>query len=206
MEKDPFRIRGHVADFDAIVGQLVSRSAATRERLEMHEARYGEGPSETVDIFLPPDAEGPRPVHVFIHGGYWRMFSKRDYSLIAETVTEAGAIAVIVDYALMPSVGMEIIVDQMARMRRWVVDNIVRFGGDASRLTISGHSAGAQLATKSISLPARSRMVRDVKEFFTAATTGTEIRVTSPVAIQMLGLLGNDSSRVVLPVAPATAP
>ena len=65
---------------------------------------------------------------------------------------------------------------------------------------------GAQLATKSISLPARSRIVRDVKEFFAAAATGTEIRVTSPVAIQMLGLLGDDSSRGVLPVAPATAP
>jgi hypothetical protein len=65
---------------------------------------------------------------------------------------------------------------------------------------------GALLATKSISLPARSRIVRDVKEFFATAVTGTEIRVTCPVAIQMLGLLGNDSSRVVLPVAPATAP
>ena len=65
---------------------------------------------------------------------------------------------------------------------------------------------GAQLATKSISLPANSRMVRDVKEFFAGAATGTEIRVTCPVAIQILGLVGNDSSRVVLPVAPATAP
>jgi hypothetical protein len=65
---------------------------------------------------------------------------------------------------------------------------------------------GALLATKSISLPARSRIVRDVKEFFATAVTGTEIRVTCTVAIQMLGLLGNDSSRVVLPVAPATAP
>ncbi|WP_245523663.1 alpha/beta hydrolase, partial [Mesorhizobium sp. M8A.F.Ca.ET.167.01.1.1] len=46
------------------------------------------------------------PVHMFIHGGYWRMFSKRDYSYIAETVTRAGAIAVIVDYALMPAVRM----------------------------------------------------------------------------------------------------
>jgi hypothetical protein len=66
--------------------------------------------------------------------------------------------------------------------------------------------AGALLATKSISLPARSRIVRDVKEFFAGAVTGTEIRVTCPVAIQILGMIGNDSSRVVLPVAPATAP
>jgi arylformamidase len=79
MENDPFRIRGHVADFDKIVGELVSRSAATRDRLEMTEAAYGDGPFETVDIFAVPGTSAPRPVHIFIHGGYWRMFSKRDY-------------------------------------------------------------------------------------------------------------------------------
>ncbi len=147
MEKDPFRIRGHVNEFDAIVGELVSRSAATRDRLEMTEVPYGDGPSETVDVFVPQDVSGPMPVHMFIHGGYWRMFSKRDFSLVANTITEAGAIAVIVDYALMPSVRLATIVDQVARARRWVASNIAGFGGDAARLTISGHSAGAQLAT-----------------------------------------------------------
>ena len=146
MEIDPFRIRGHVPDFDLIVADLVSRSAAARGHLQMTEAAYGDGPSDTLDIFVPAGAKGPLPVHMFIHGGYWRMFSKRDYSLIAETVTEAGAIAVIVDYALMPSVRMATIVDQVARAKQWVLDNIGAFGGDPSRFTVSGHSAGAQLA------------------------------------------------------------
>ena len=146
MEQDPFRIRDHVANFDAIVADLASRSATARDNLRMSEAAYGDAPSETVDIFLPPDVDGPLPVHMFLHGGYWRMFSKRDYSLVAETITEAGAIAVIVDYALMPSVRMATIVDQIARAKQWVIENIARFGGDPSRLTISGHSAGAQLA------------------------------------------------------------
>lgn len=147
MEKDPFRIRGHQPDFDMVVADIVSRSAATRERLPMAEAAYGGEPSETVDVFVPPGASGRLPVHMFIHGGYWRMFSKRDYSLVAETVTEAGAIAVIVDYALMPSVRMATIVDQVGRAKQWVLDNIGAFGGDPSRFTVSGHSAGAQLAS-----------------------------------------------------------
>ncbi|WP_244445794.1 alpha/beta hydrolase [Devosia sp. LC5] len=129
-----------------VVADIVSRSAATRERLPMSEAAYGDGPSETLDIFVPPGTTGPLPVHMFIHGGYWRMFSKRDYSLVAETVAEAGAIAVIVDYALMPGVRMASIVDQVGRAKQWVFDNIGAFGGDPSRLTVSGHSAGAQLA------------------------------------------------------------
>jgi arylformamidase len=84
---------------------------------------------------------------MFIHGGYWRMFSKRDFSCIADTVTAAGAIAAIVDYALMPAVRMATLVDQVRRARDWVITNISEHGGDPARLSVSGHSAGAHLAS-----------------------------------------------------------
>lgn len=145
---DPFRIRDHVADFDVIVADIVARSAATRAALPMApDIAYGDGPSETIDLFLPAERRPAMPVHMFIHGGYWRMFSKRDYSCIAETVTAAGAIAVIVDYALMPSVRMATVVDQVRRARDWVVAHIADYGGNPRRLTVSGHSAGAHLAS-----------------------------------------------------------
>jgi arylformamidase len=148
LETDPFRIRGHVADFDDIVDEIVSRSAATRATLPMvADIAYGAAPTETVDLFFPREQRPGRPVHMFIHGGYWRMFSKRDYSHIADVVTDAGAIAVIVDYALMPAVRMADIVSQVRRAKRWVLDNIATHGGDPARLTISGHSAGAHLCT-----------------------------------------------------------
>jgi arylformamidase len=145
---DPFRIRDHVAGFDAIVGDIVSRSAATRERLAVTaDIAYGTGPSETVDLFFPDERRPGMPVHMFIHGGYWRMFSKRDYSCIADTITAAGAIAVIVDYALMPAVRMALIVEQVRRARDWIVAEIAQHGGNPERLTVSGHSAGAHLAS-----------------------------------------------------------
>lgn len=145
---DPFRIRDHVADFDSIVDDIIGRSMATRETLPMTaDIAYGTGPSETVDLFFPAERRQGMPVHMFIHGGYWRMFSKRDYSCVADTVTSSGAIAVIVDYALMPSVRMAVIVDQVRRARDWVVANIAGHGGDPGRLTVSGHSAGAHLAS-----------------------------------------------------------
>jgi arylformamidase len=148
LESDPFRIRAHVADFDDIVSDIVARSAATRAKLPMvADIAYGAGPAETVDLFFPNGPRSGLPVHMFIHGGYWRMFSKRDYSHIADTVTAAGAIAVIVDYALMPKVRMATVVDQVRRAKRWVIENIADFGGDAARLTVSGHSAGAHLST-----------------------------------------------------------
>jgi len=148
LETDPFRIRDHVADFDVIVEEIVAASAKARETLPMiADVAYGDGPSESLDIFFP---EGPRqnlPVHMFIHGGYWRMWSKREYSCIANTVTRAGAIAVIVDYALMPGVRMKVLVDQVVRAKQWIVHHIAEHGGDPSLLTISGHSAGAHLST-----------------------------------------------------------
>lgn len=148
MAKDPFRIRDHVLEFDDIVAEIVRRSAETRAKVPMAaDVPYGPDGTETVDLFFPQGKRDRLPVHMFIHGGYWRMFSKRDYSYVADTVTNAGAIAVIVDYALMPSVRMATIVDQIRRARQWIDDHIASYGGDPDHLTVSGHSAGAHLAT-----------------------------------------------------------
>ncbi|RWP88494.1 MAG: alpha/beta hydrolase [Mesorhizobium sp.] len=148
MSKDAFRTRDHVPDFDDIVADIVTRSAETRATLPMSaDIAYGEGEAERLDLFFPSGARRDLPVHIFIHGGYWRMFSRSDYSYVANTVTEAGAIAVIVDYALMPEVRMAAIVDQIRRAKQWVLDNIAAHGGDPARLSVSGHSAGAHLAT-----------------------------------------------------------
>lgn len=148
MAIDPFRIRDHVADFDDIVADILARSAAARANLPMEaDVAYGPDRTETLDLFFPAGSRSGRPVHLFIHGGYWRMFSKRDYSYVAETITKAGAIAVIVDYALMPAVRMATIVNQVRRAKRWILDHIAEHGGDPERLTVSGHSAGAHLTT-----------------------------------------------------------
>lgn len=148
MAPDPFRIRDHVGDFDAIVAEIKARSEAARTSLRMAaDIAYGAGLPETLDLFFPAGGRANLPVHIFIHGGYWRMFSKRDYSYVAETVTRAGAIAVVLDYALMPAVRMAAIVDQVRRAKRWVIEHIAEHGGDPARLTVSGHSAGAHLAT-----------------------------------------------------------
>jgi arylformamidase len=147
LETDPFRIRGHVAEFDTIVEEIKTRSASTREKLRMTSISYGDDVSETLDIFYPEGACDGLPVHMFIHGGYWRMFSKRDYSYVADTITDAGAIAIIVDYALMPTARMKLLIEQVRQAKQWVLGHIGSHGGDPSRFTVSGHSAGAHLAS-----------------------------------------------------------
>jgi arylformamidase len=146
--KDLFRTRDHVTNFDDLVEEYKLRSAISRASLKMiADVAYGNGAGEKLDIFLPGSPTAAAPVHLFVHGGYWRMFSKTDFSFVADTVVGAGAIAVIVDYDLMPAVRMSTIVAQVGNAVRWVASNIGDYGGDAARFSVSGHSAGAHLAS-----------------------------------------------------------
>ena len=109
---------------------------------------YGRGLNETLDIF-PSDAEGDKaPVVVFVHGGYWRSLDKADHSFIAPMFTAQGAHVVVPNYALCPAVTVSDITLQMVKAVAWVWRNIHRFGGDPSRITLVGHSAGAAIACR----------------------------------------------------------
>jgi arylformamidase len=106
--------------------------------------RYGGGEGETLDVF--PAAQEDSPVLVFIHGGYWRSLDKRDHSFVAPAFTRHGACVVVPNYALCPAVTVPHITLQMARAVAWTWHNAKRFGGDARRIVVAGHSAGGQLA------------------------------------------------------------
>ncbi|MEP9386288.1 alpha/beta hydrolase [Mesorhizobium sp. KR9-304] len=152
MSIDLFRTRDHVPDFDDKVLEYKRLSAETRNELQViADVTYGPAPGQRLDVFVPSSASSAKraglPVHIFIHGGYWRMFSKDDFSYVARTIVGAGAIAVVLDHDLMPSVRLADVVRQVRDAKTWVLENIHFYGGDASRLTVSGHSAGAHLAT-----------------------------------------------------------
>jgi arylformamidase len=147
---DPLRILDHVLSFDDDIADYRVASEGTRQRLESRlDVSYGSHPDERLDLFFPRDAADVRawPIHLFVHGGYWRAFSKSDYSFVADTVTELGAIAAIVGYSLMPEVRMPVLIEQVRRAVGWLRDNAASFGGDPGRLSASGHSAGAHLAS-----------------------------------------------------------
>ena len=58
----------------------------------------------------------------------------------------------------------------------------------------------ALIATKQTILPATSKSVADVLEIFSMAQTDNYIKVSASAPMQMLGLLGDDSTGVVAPV------
>ena len=54
-----------------------------------------------------------------------------------------GFVAVLPEYRLVPEVVFPDFVRDGAKAMRWVQDNVAQFGGDAKRVVLMGHSAGA---------------------------------------------------------------
>jgi arylformamidase len=134
-----------VPDHAAYFSRWAQASAAARaDEPCTLDVPYGTGPAETLDIF--PAARADAPVLVFIHGGYWRSLDKSDHSFVAPAFTRQGACVVVPNYALCPAVTIPQIALQMVQALLWVHAHIARFGGDPSRITVAGHSAGGHLA------------------------------------------------------------
>lgn len=124
------------------------RNAALSQQLRQSlpcvlDVPYGPTLAETLDIF--PAEQPHAPVFMFIHGGYWRALSSKDYSLVATGLRRRGVTTVVVNYALCPQVSIEEIVRQVRASVAWTLRNIAAHGGDPARVVMGGHSAGGHL-------------------------------------------------------------
>ncbi len=120
-------------------------SAAARERYRpLRDLRYGPGPLETLDLFLP--AGTPRGTFVFIHGGYWRALDKDDVAFVAAPFVEQGIAVANVNYDLCPAVSIAAIVDECRRAVAWTAREGPKHGAAAEDVVVGGHSAGGHLA------------------------------------------------------------
>lgn len=130
----------------AAAGQhYIETAQRTRDTLPCHlDVAYGPTLAETLDIF--PARQPNAPVFVFIHGGYWRALSAKEFSGVALGLNALGITTVVVNYALCPHVSLDEITRQARASIAWVVRNIAAYGGDPQRIGIGGHSAGAHLA------------------------------------------------------------
>ena len=108
---------------------------------------YGGQPVQQLDMYRT-DVEGAAPIAVFIHGGAWRAGLARNYAFFAGLFTAAGAHLVVPDFAAVQEVDgdLQAMAAQLREALAWVHRHADRFGGDASRIHVIGHSSGAHLA------------------------------------------------------------
>lgn len=146
--QDLYRIRDFVPDFDDIAHEFAERSRALSARANVRaDIPYGSGTREVLDLILPERPKADAPLHIFVHGGYWRSGEKANYRFVAEPILAAGGVAAFVEYDLMPGRRLAVLVDQVRRAVLWLHERASEFGADPAGMTVSGHSAGAHLAS-----------------------------------------------------------
>lgn len=106
---------------------------------------FGDTAEEVLDVFPATAGDGPAPVLIYFHGGYWYSRHKNDFGFIACGFAPAGAMVVVVNYALIPSVDMAELVRQCRASVAWTYKNAAEYGGDPNRIFLSGHSAGGHV-------------------------------------------------------------
>ena len=120
--------------------------------------KYGPAERNRLDIFMPQNVTSGRPVLIFVHGGAFiggnkRMPNSPFYDNVMMWAVKNGFIGVNITYRLAPGSPWPAGAEDVAAAIRWVSDEIGERGGDASRIYLMGHSAGAIHVASYVSHP-----------------------------------------------------
>ena len=140
-----------VAGSADIVAGWERRSAEMRGRYSDHlDLRYGPRERNLID-FLKSAEKGP--TLVFIHGGYWQHRAKEVFTLFAAGPMAHGINVALFGYTLAPDATLDEIVAEIHQGIDFLVEQLPALGGNASRIVVSGWSAGGHLASVALSHP-----------------------------------------------------
>ncbi|WP_203582217.1 carboxylesterase/lipase family protein [Microbacterium hibisci] len=116
----------------------------------------------TVNVWTPSDrpAGAALPVLVFVHGGALTRGAAALPAYDGERFARHGIVYVSIQYrlgqegfAVLDDVPRNLGVSDQEAALRWVRREIAAFGGDPARVTVMGHSAGANTLTALLALP-----------------------------------------------------
>ncbi len=115
---------------------------------------YGESSRQKLDIYIPKNPktldvqklDALKKVIIFYYGGNWDSGERVDYKFAAEALVSKGYIVVIPDYRVYPEVLFPELMADPVSAAKWVKTNIKKYNGDANKVFLAGHSAGAHIA------------------------------------------------------------
>lgn len=137
------------ADMKAMFRQWSGDGEAFRARHPGLDLAYGTGRFETLDLYRPARATRC-PVFVFIHGGYWQASDKVQHAQFAQGLLDAGYAVAMPNYGLAPDTPLEASIAQCVAALKYLAREAGSLGLDASRIHVSGHSAGGHLAAMAL--------------------------------------------------------
>ena len=118
-----------------------------RARKAGEDVKFGPHARHHLDIWVPSHPTSARlPVVIFFYGGGWHSGERGDYGFAGAAFAANGFVAVVPDYRLVPEVRYPDFLDDAALALKWVWNNIAHYGGDPTRISVAGHSAGAYIA------------------------------------------------------------
>lgn len=100
---------------------------------------------DKLDLFMP-EGLANAPVVVYFHGGGLQNGEKSIGEGLGQQLAARGIGLVTANYRLSPSVMHPAHIEDAVAAFAWTKRNIANYGGDANRVFVSGHSAGAYLA------------------------------------------------------------
>lgn len=136
------------------LGGCAATSSSQADNAEVQTLRYGQDPSQFVELTLPVSGAGPMPVAVVIHGGFWRSAYGLELGRpLASSLSGRGWAALNIEYRRVGNGGgyPTTLVDVAASID--LLADAGQIGArendlelDLARVVAIGHSAGGQLA------------------------------------------------------------
>ena len=111
--------------------------------------------SPALDVYRPTGTDAA-PVLVYVHGGAWAAGRRSAVHDMPAHFTALGYLFVSLDYRLLPDVRIEEQQQDIDHAVGWLRARAADLGGDAGRLWLMGHSAGAHLVSLATVAPACS--------------------------------------------------
>ncbi len=99
-----------------------------------------------LDVYAPPKKDKLVPVLVHIHGGGWEIGDKKLMKSTGLFYASQNVLFITPNYRLSPKFKHPAHAEDCAAALAWAFSHAAEFGGDKTKIFLSGHSAGAHLA------------------------------------------------------------